>query len=132
MFEAPVFARMPILPSTNPKDAVGQSKVPMHLWPESATIAGALAFKDGAKKYGPYNWRDNSVAASVYIAACRRHLAAWFDGEDNDPDSGAPNLGHALACLAIVLDAAAIGKLVDDRPTAGAVRRLLTEATKTP
>lgn len=40
---------------TNPKDAIGSNKVPMHLWPTTATIAGAMALLHGAMKYGRSN-----------------------------------------------------------------------------
>ena len=70
---------------------------------------------DGARKYGPYNWRDNAVLARVYIAAAKRHLAYWAAGEETAKDSGVHHLGHAIACLAILLDAQATGNLGDDR-----------------
>jgi hypothetical protein len=44
-------------------------------------------------------------------------LFAWFDGEEVASDSGVHHLGHAMACLAILLDAQETGNLVDDRPT---------------
>lgn len=75
----------------------------------------ALGFKSGAEKYGPFNWRTNSVAASVYIAAALRHILAYADGQDIDEDSGYPVLAHALASLAIAVDATETGNLVDDR-----------------
>lgn len=83
----------------------------------------------GAAKYGPYNWRDNSVAGSVYVSAAERHLASWFDGESIDPESGVSHLGHAMACMAIILDAEATGNLIDDRPKPGATSRLIKELT---
>lgn len=62
------------------------------------------------------------MRASIYYDACRRHLGAWFEGEERDPDSGLPHLAHALACLAILVDARAAGKLVDDRMFPGGYR----------
>lgn len=113
----------------NPKDSIGSSKMPMHLWPETATMVGALGLLDGALKYGRANWRATDVRASIYIDAAKRHLNAWFEGEDNDPDSGIPHMGHALACLAIVVDAEAAGTLIDDRQVRGGYRTLLTALT---
>lgn len=115
--------------STNPKDRIGVNKPPIHLVPPVAIIHTAMAFKDGAKKYGPYNWRGESVSASVYIAACYRHLMAWFDGENFAVDSGVHHLGHAIACLSIILDADSTKKLVDDRPPAGLSSVLLSMYT---
>jgi hypothetical protein len=89
-----------------------------------------MAFGDGAGKYGPYNWRGNKVKASVYIAAAKRHLAAWLDGERLAPDSGVHHLGHARACLAILLDAEATGNLVDDRPPSGTASELIAALTR--
>ncbi len=116
--------------STNPKDRIGLLKPPVHLVPSVAIIHEAGAFENGAAKYGPFNWRDETVSASIYLAACYRHLMAWYDGEDIAEDSGVHHLGHARACLAIVLDAMASGKLVDDRPTAGFSPQLLKLLTK--
>lgn len=78
-----------------------------------------MALHDGALKYGRSNWRAAGVRASVYHASTLRHLMAWFEGQDNDPDSGLPHLAHALAGLAILVDAGAAGMLTDDRPIAG-------------
>jgi hypothetical protein len=75
-----------------------------------------MAMMDGAKKYGPYNWRAKKVVASIYIDAAMRHLATWFEGQETASDSKVHHLGHAIACCAILLDAQATGNLVDDRP----------------
>ena len=114
---------------TNPKDAIGSNKMPVHLWPETATLLGSLALLDGALKYGRSNFRAIGVRSSIYYDAARRHLTAWFEGEDLDPDSGVPHLGHALACLAILVDAEAAGKLNDDRMAPGGYRKLIDALT---
>lgn len=105
-----------ILPGINPKDLAGRCKVNLTAVPDIGVIHEAAAMMDGQAKYGPYNWRENPIIASVYVAAARRHLAAWFGGEEVAADSGAHHLGHARACLGILLDAQAYGNLHDDRP----------------
>jgi len=103
----------------NPKDLIGATKVDLSLVPPAATLHTATAMMDGAAKYGPYNWRENPVKAMVYIAAAQRHLSQFLDGENFDPISGVHHLGHASACLAIMLDAIETGNLADNRPIAG-------------
>jgi hypothetical protein len=98
----------------NPKDMNATNKVPFHLWPETASAYGALAMAEGAMKYGRSNWRHSGAKASMYYDAARRHLNDWFEGKDID-ESGAPNLGGVLACVAILVDATEAGKLHDDR-----------------
>jgi hypothetical protein len=99
----------------NNKDAAAKGKPELSLIPTVALVEEAKALMSGADKYGAYNYLAAPVQASTYIDAAFRHLRAWMDGEDLDA-SGANHLGHARASLAIVLDAAAGGTLVDDRP----------------
>ena len=106
--------------AANPKDLLGVKKVSLTKLPPVAVLHAAHALMVGAARYGPYNWRDKAVRASIYVDACERHLNAWLDGEENATDSGVHHLGHAIACLAILLDAQEAGKLVDDRPLQGA------------
>lgn len=114
--------------TTNPKDLLGVKKVGMDKLPDAASIHFAHAMGNGAEKYGSYNWREKDVRASIYIAAARRHLIQWFDGEETAKDSGVHHLGHAGACLAILLDAQENGCLLDDRPAkGGGACRLLEE-----
>ena len=117
------------LSNPNPKDAIANGKIPMHLWPATATAMGAIGLLDGMNKYGRLNWREAGVRASVYVSACQRHLHAWFEGEDSDQESSIPHLAHALACLAILVDADAAGKLTDDRQYPGGYRKLMDELT---
>jgi len=116
-------------PDANPKSAFGMKKPPLHLVPDPPLIELAMVMGLGARKYGAFNWRQTEVAASVYVAAARRHMAAWFDGENIDDESGASHLAHAAACLFILLDAMAVGKLVDDRPPPGAAAQRIRELT---
>ena len=104
--------------ASNPKDllAEGESRVLLHLIPSPGLIHTALAFMDGARKYGAYNWREEGVGAGTYLSAAKRHIADWLDGEENADDSGVHHLGHAVACLMILMDAQAVENLVDDRP----------------
>lgn len=114
---------------TNPKDLIGIKKPPLALVPPAGIIHTAMAMKDGAQKYGPYNWRQNDVQAMVYIHAALRHIYSWMDGEEVAEDSGVHHLGHAAACCAILLDAQSGDNLVDDRPRAGNSAKLLKELT---
>jgi hypothetical protein len=115
---------------TNPKDAIGQHKPPLCLVPASANILEATVFALGAKKYGSaFNWRKQNVGASTYVSAALRHLSQWFDGENDDAESGVSHLAHARACLGILIDASVCGSLVDDRPPVGASSKLIQELT---
>ena len=102
--------------TTNPKDLLGNKKIDLSLMPEIATAEAMCAMLDGALKYGPYNWRDKKVRARVYIAAAKRHLALWAEGQERADDSGVHNLGGVIACCSILLDAQTTGNLIDDRP----------------
>jgi hypothetical protein len=115
---------------TNPKDQLGIKKVQLNLVPPTSIIYQALAMEDGAVKYGPYNWRENKVIASIYVAAAMRHLQQWFDGEENASDSNKPHLAHVLGCIGILVDAKEGGNLIDDRPQPGKASELIERLTK--
>ena len=116
--------------NANPKDLIGATKPNLFLLPPTGILYGSLAMQDGARKYGPYNWREKDVRASIYIAAAMRHILSWQDGEHEAKDSGVHHLGHAIACLAILLDAEANEVLVDDRPVSGVFAELVGTHTK--
>ena len=77
-------------------------------------IAKVLTF--GAVKYGERNWELGMKWGRPY-AALRRHMAAWWSGEDNDPETGMPHTWHASCCLAFIVAFEARGIGTDDRPT---------------
>ena len=101
---------------TDPKGEAGKLKAPMELLPPHSLTETAWVHGLGAAKYGRYNWRSNQVAASTYVSAIMRHLAAWHSGEDLDPESGRSHLAHIAAGCNILMDAQQHGTLVDDRP----------------
>lgn len=103
---------------TNPKDAIGCGKLPLDLVPQTGIAYEALAFLEGGLKYGCGNFRPMGVRASIYFAACQRHLTKYWNGEWADPKTKVPHLGSARACLNIILDSMVMGNLVDDRPPA--------------
>lgn len=111
--------------STNPKDRIGITKPPLDLIPPVALIHEAMAMRNGAQKYGPYNWRAEKVSARIYVGAANRHISSWLDREELSADAKVHHLGHARACLGILLDAQSIGQLVDDRPPAGKAAALI-------
>ena len=116
--------------STNPKDAIGRTKPPLHLIPSVANLIESRVMALGAAKYGPYNWRHEKVAATVYMDAISRHLMRYLDGEDNDDESGVSHIGHIRGCTGILLDAMEGGNLVDDRPKKGKAAEVIKRLTK--
>lgn len=101
---------------SNPKDRLGTKKVPLHCIPCGPLMELGLAMMEGGRKYGTHNYRVVGVRMSVYYDALMRHLMAWWEGEDIDPDSGVHHLVKAIACLFVVRDSMLMGNCVDDRP----------------
>ncbi|PYG32426.1 hypothetical protein C8N36_103175 [Pelagimonas varians] len=91
-------------------------KVPFQTLPMAVLAEMAVAHGEGATKYGPHNWREGQVIASTYYGAAMRHLCAWVEGEDLDPDSGLSHLTKAMTSLAVLRDAQIQGTAIDDRP----------------
>lgn len=112
---------------TNPKDLIGSAKLDLGLVPDTLSIFAAVAFTEGAVKYGSMNWRVGGARASIYHAALKRHLAKWWNGEDTDTITKVPHLASVIACAAILLDADVVDKLTDDRPPKARIADLITE-----
>lgn len=51
--------------------------------------------EQGAKKYSPDNWK-NGQSTTELMESLMRHYVAYMRGEDNDPESGLPHIGHIL------------------------------------
>lgn len=101
---------------SNPKDAIGIMKVPFSCVPVPVLAEVALGMYEGARKYGRHNYRVIGVRGSVYYDATLRHVTAWWEGEDLDPDSGINHISKAIASLVVLRDAMMQNKFVDDRP----------------
>ena len=101
---------------TNPKDAVGIRKAPMSTVPANVIAEVGVAMLEGAAKYGRHNYRCAGVRASVYYDGVMRHLMAWWEGEDIDPDSGLSHVTKAITSLVVLRDAMMQGMCTDDRP----------------
>lgn len=106
----------PTKKDTNPKNAVGVGKAPRST--VSAQVMGevGVAMLEGALKYGRSNYRSAGVRASVYYDAAGRHLDAWWEGQDIDPESGLSHITKAIAGLMVLRDSMLQGNWVDDRP----------------
>ncbi len=82
-------------------------KEPMGLLPGVALREISRVLDYGAKKYAPNNWK-HVRPGSRYLDAALRHLTAYADGEDNDPESDLHHLAHAGCCVLFMLG------LIDD------------------
>ena len=103
------------LPDGNAKTLAAVGKPTYSPIPPIALMALGAAMQDGVNKYGIFNWRDSKVTSTVFYDAILRHLFAWYSGEQRAPDSGIHHLAHAMAGLAILLDAEYHSVLNDDR-----------------
>jgi hypothetical protein len=101
---------------TNPKDTVGIRKVPASVVPREVIAEIGLGLLEGARKYGRHNYRIAGIRYSVYFDAAMRHLDAWWEGEDIDPDSGLSHIVKALSTLTVLRDAMINEMFTDDRP----------------
>lgn len=119
-----------MIDDTNPKDLLGIRKPPLHLVAPALALWVSKVFGFSAKKYGPYNWREKKVRLSIYLDAIERHLLAMKDGQEFDEESGLPHAAHIGANIAVMLDAAATGNLLNDltwKP--GPAPRIIKELT---
>jgi hypothetical protein len=74
----------------------------------------ALVMDFGKEKYAAHNWR-NGFAWSRPLSAAIRHIMAFNDGEDKDPESGLSHLAHAACCIMFLLEFEKTHKELDDR-----------------
>lgn len=89
-------------------------KAPISLISRRAIEEEAKVMAFGLKKYGAHNWRKG-MEWSRCIDAGLRHLLAFADGEDLDPETGLSHLAHARCCLAFLLDYEKSHPKMDDR-----------------
>ena len=101
--------------TNNPKELEGAKKPARCNVPLTSLAALHDAHNNGASKYGHMNWRKEGVDTKTYVSAAHRHIEAWLGGEHGETDSVTgvyvPHLGAAMACMSILHDAEAQGKL---------------------
>jgi len=115
---------------TNPKTQYGLAKPGLSNVPPVPIFAIGEVMATGAAKYGSMNWRKDPVSASTYYNAAMRHLMAWWDGQDCDPETKLQHLAHAAANLCILMDAHSGVWLCDDRPLAGYTPDYISDNTR--
>lgn len=84
------------------------------LVPLSAVGEIATVYDYGSRKYAAHNWRKG-YPYSWSFDALLRHLTAWWEGEENDPESGLCHLAHAGFHILALLWFKKHGKGTDDR-----------------
>lgn len=68
----------------------------------------------GGDKYERYNFA-RGYAYSLSFDAMQRHLLAFWNGENNDPESGLPHLAHAAWHCLTLMTFTLRGRGTDDR-----------------
>jgi hypothetical protein len=91
-----------------------QDKLPLHLLSTEAMNQTAAVLKFGAQKYAEHNWRKG-FDWSRPLSAAMRHITAFNDGEDRDPESGLSHLAHAACCIMFLLEFEKTHPNLDDR-----------------
>ena len=91
-----------------------QDKLPLHLLSTEALNQTAAVLKFGAQKYAEHNWRKG-FAWSRPLSAAMRHITAFNNGEDKDPESGLSHLAHAACCIMFLLEFEKTHRELDDR-----------------
>jgi hypothetical protein len=89
-------------------------KPAMELVPLMAFEDCARVFDYGRRKYADWNWAKG-MPWSAPFACLMRHMAAWQRGEELDPESGLPHLGHAMCNLVMLSTFARTYREGDDR-----------------
>lgn len=89
-------------------------KPPLGLLPSKSLVEIAKVLEFGRNKYAAHNWRNGLAWSRVYDATLR-HLLAWNDGQDRDPETGLSHLAHAGCCILFLLEFEASRPELDDR-----------------
>lgn len=70
-------------------------------WQAVKEIVAVLTF--GARKYAPDNWKKVENPKDRYFDAMMRHIEAWKEGEQRDPESKLHHLAHACCCALFMM-----------------------------
>jgi hypothetical protein len=90
----------------------GKLKWSLVSWKALAPMVRVLMF--GAEKYDDHNWKKGLKYTEI-TESLQRHLNAFIEGEENDPESKLSHVGHIL-CNAMFLSYMSMYKKdMDDR-----------------
>ncbi len=95
-----------------------EGKPPLGLLDGYALEQVALVMAMGEKKYGRHNWRGG-FKYSRLIDAALRHIFAFNDGTDHDPESNLSPIAHAICMLMFLLRIQRDRPDLDDRYLSG-------------
>lgn len=91
-----------------------QGKLEWHLLPFDALKGVVQVLMFGKQKYGEHNWEKGMGWLTVYNSLIR-HVIAWRNGEDKDPESGEHHMSHVICNAVFLLWYSLNGKGKDDR-----------------
>jgi hypothetical protein len=74
-------------------------KLEYGLLPPNALKETVKVLTFGAQKYERDNWQKVPDSKRRYFDALQRHVWAWKEGQEFDPESGIHHLAHAMCCL---------------------------------
>jgi len=78
-----------------------EGKAKWGLVPQSALLPMVEVLEFGAKKYAAHNWMKGLSIVEI-CESMKRHLDAFMENENNDPESGISHIGH-IQCNALFL-----------------------------
>lgn len=82
-------------------------------WPALREVVRVLEF--GAKKYAAWNW-TKGLSWSDCFNSLQRHMLAWYEGEDRDPETGLSHMAHVMCNAMFLMHFILFGTGTDDRP----------------
>lgn len=88
------------------------------LLPPEVLFADAELYAKGAEKYDEHNW-TRGYPWSLSFAAMMRHAWAFWNGEDDDPETGCPHMTSVRFHAAALIYFATHHQQFDDRPNSG-------------
>ena len=91
-------------------------KARMDLIPVLPLMSLAELYRIGAEKYRDRNWETGGMEFSRVYGAALRHIYAWWNGEEFDPENGQHHLDAAVFNLFALREYVIRGKGEDDRP----------------
>lgn len=92
-----------------------EGKLRMDLVPTSAIKAMAEVLTKGAEKYDERQWEKGHDWSTPY-ASLMRHLTAWWEGENKDPESELSHLSHVIMNVAMLIEYEQNYPELDNRP----------------